>query len=85
MKRHTKSWRVFRESVIARQGGACRSCGKTKPVLDVVKWGRKVDFSALCRSCRLKHDAPVRIPKAIATRRRRRNERQISLPLGVAA
>lgn len=59
-------WQSIRTLVIAAQDGRCATPGCSAPALDVVTVGG--DHVAFCRSCRLKGDAPVRIPKARHTK-----------------
>ena len=61
------SWQNTRIATLAAQGGLCAGVACSAPARDVVKVGDT--HVAYCRSCRLKHDAPTRLPKAVRTRR----------------
>jgi hypothetical protein len=59
--------------VLAAQQGRCATAGCQRPARDVVLRARV--YTAFCQSCRLKLDAPQRVPKAIHTKIVRRAER----------
>lgn len=61
------SWQNTRIATIASQAGKCAGVGCSAAARDVVTVDGK--HVAYCRSCRLKHDAPTRVAKAVRTRR----------------
>ncbi len=75
-------WSMVRLFTLAAQQGRCANTPTcSTPALDVVARGVG-DYQAFCRSCRLKHDAPVRVEKCRRTKRRHFEERtgQASIP-----
>lgn len=79
------SWREVRRVTIASQKARCAVCGaepKTKagkPRLDVHVAASGIAVG-LCRSHRLRHDAPTRIPRAVRTRAMNRGQPVIHIP-----
>ena len=80
------SWKGIRRIAIERQRGICAGsgCGKAptlrgQPFLDVVERDDGTGV-AFCKSCRLRWDAPTRIPKAVATRAANAGRPAIAVP-----